>query len=267
VNEEMPAAQTDPPAQVIPIARPASPAEYVSLALPPEPPSLGAVDLLIGVAIVWAADFLIGGLEIALMLFSGGDLRSGEMPDLSPLTLIGLSLTSALFAVFVSWHFVCVKYRKRFKSGFAILRVSGRTIAGSVLLGVGGAIVGMFVLGQYANEESFMAKLISQPGGLEAICLLGLLVPPLEEIYYRGFIFSVLQKKLGAFWAIVIVTAWFGGAHAFQLAGDWVGFAMVVCMGGLWTLLRHYTRSLWPSIIAHWVYNTLLTVPALLLGN
>ena len=79
-----------------------------------------------------------------------------------------------------------------------------------------------------------------------------------EEIYYRGFIFPVLCRKLGAVWSILIVTVWFGGVHAAQLHGDWALLPIVTGMGFIFTVQRYLTGSLLPSIVTHWTYNTFL---------
>lgn len=227
--------------------------------------SVGGIDLLVGVAIAWAAEFLIGGVIGVVILADSPNPGAGETPSLSPNLLLATSLLSAAVMVGVSWFFVCRKYGRGVMQGFAVAWTGGRNLALCVCIGLVGAVLGTILMAFYTTEESFMAELTSTSAGLYAVCVLAVILPPLEEVYYRGFIYPVLYEKLGR-WAVVIVTIWFGGAHAFQLSGDWVGLAVVVCMGAVWTLQRHITRSLLPSIVTHWVYNTTLVAFSILAG-
>jgi len=91
-----------------------------------------------------------------------------------------------------------------------------------------------------------------------------LLVSPFEEVYYRAFIFGALKKMTGVVLAVIIVTGWFTLVHVQQLWEDPIGIPCIMIMGATWTILRHRTGSLVPSIVSHWTYNTLLVVIALL---
>ncbi len=226
--------------------------------------SVGGLDLLIGVAIIWAAEFLISSAIGIVLLMQNPNPGAEGAPHMSPGLLLTASLLSAAIMTGVSWFFVCRKYGRTIRLGFRVAWKGGRNLALCVCIGIVGAVLGGILLMNYSTEDSFMAELVSTPGGLYAVCVMAVLLPPLEEVYYRGFIFPVLHRKVGH-WAILIVTIWFGSAHAFQLAGDWVGLAFVVCMGAIWTLQRHLSRSLLPSIVTHWVYNTTLVILSILM--
>ena len=51
---------------------------------------------------------------------------------------------------------------------------------------------------------------------------------------------------------------WFGAAHAPQLLGVPLNLLIVTMMGFVWTLQRHYSGSLIPGLVTHWVYNASL---------
>lgn len=240
-------------------------ARAIPLALPVKPTSVRGVDLLIGVGIVWAAE-LLTGVAIGVVLVASGAVSQGDDTlDMSPALLLVSALMSAGFGVCVSWYFVCRKYRLSSRIGFAFSRIGIKTTCLSVLMGIVGAALAAVLLDRYSTGESFMAEVTSTRDGLIVVCLIALILPPFEEIYYRGFIFPVLRKKLGPVWAIIIVTCWFGAAHGFQLAGDWVGLGVVAGMGCIWTLQRHLTGSLVPSIVTHWVYNATLVISSLVI--
>jgi len=220
------------------------------------PRSVRGRDLLAGVGIIWAIELAFG----AVLALSGGPRAEGAGPIMILVTtMLG---TAAVFVV--SWGFVCRKYGKSLVEGFAIRRVPRRTLVVSATIGVVSGVVAAVLCFLFSTGESFMHELASTPLGFAVTAFLALTVPPVEEIYYRGFLFPVLTRKLGVVGGILVVTVWFGMAHGFQLAKDPVGLAIVVVMGLMWTLQRHLSRSLVPCIVSHWVYNATLFAVSLL---
>jgi membrane protease YdiL (CAAX protease family) len=250
--------QYDQAPPVIPMARAVT---------PPQPTSVTGIDLIIGVAICWGVElgggFVIGVVAGLTQSPLGED--SGEFMPPAEL-LLPAALFSGFTAALVSWYFVCRKYGKSLKDGFRLHSIGILVPVTCVLLGLASAVVMGGVSGHEDTQDSFMAELVSSQSGLVALVILFLVLPPFEELYYRGFIFTVLRNTLGPAGAVILVTLWFGAAHSLQLAGDWLALACVCTMGLIWTVLREVTKSLWPSMIAHWTYNATLVVLALLLG-
>jgi membrane protease YdiL (CAAX protease family) len=229
---------------------------------PPPPDSATWRDLLIALPILWAFDLALGvALGVALVI-SGGSFELESVPW----ALLATTIVSNLFCAVVTWYCVCRRHHQRFKEGFALRHPGRKALMVAVAIGIVGGLTGTVLLVLYSTGQSFMARLASTPSGLVAVVLMALFVPPFEELYYRGFVFPVLKNGLGAGWSIAIVTAWFGFAHSFQLAGDWVGIPVVLTMGLIWTLLRHWRDSLVPSIVCHWTYNTTLAIAAVVSG-
>lgn len=85
-----------------------------------------------------------------------------------------------------------------------------------------------------------------------------LVVPPLEELFYRSFLYRYLAKPdflsvpLGAFrwWPFLLTSAVFGLSHSQWLAGILCGFVYqgLVC----------YTKRLGDAMVAHAITNALL---------
>ena len=225
------------------------------------------LDLLQGVAIIWLASLVFGiplGIALALRGGMGAACEGGEA---SVVLAIGILITSLLSQAVISvvcWYFVCRKYRRTLVTGFALHRPRIHVLVLCIAIGLAGAVVGSRILSAHAAGESFMAKFSSTSVGFATVTVLMLVGPPVEEIYYRGFIFPVLRRKVGPVLAIAAVAVWFGVAHVFQLMGDWIAVPIVAGMGLVWTIQRHVHRSLVPSIVTHWVYNVGLLLVALL---
>ena len=96
-----------------------------------------------------------------------------------------------------------------------------------------------------------------------ALYLLSMLcVGFLEEIIFRGFLYSALREK-GVRWAILISGATFGIGHVVNLlnGAEFLPTLLQVCyaaaIGVLFTVIYHKSGSLHPCIIAHCAVNML----------
>jgi membrane protease YdiL (CAAX protease family) len=251
----------------IPITEPEAP----KIPLKTEP---SGRDLIVAVAIVWcvgvAAQVLaaIGYVAIAV-------LRSGHAPDIreTPSMLLCFAVLDWIVTLPIVVYFGCWRYRRSFADGFALYGIPRRTAVISVAIGVGGALAAGVVMTLFGTGNALIYRIAVEetPGGgvhmANLFIMFALLVPPLEELYYRGFIFTILRRSLSAKWAIGIVATWFALIHALQLFGEWAGLVVVVIMGIIWTVQRHMHNSLTPSIISHWTYNVCLIVMQELSAN
>lgn len=220
----------------------------------PGPVPIPGSDLALGVGILWGSEIVA---DVVLAVSTGGDPE-----DIAPLALLARSIATALITVLVTWIFVCRRRGQSFPSGFAITRLRRSAWIWSVGLGAAGAIGGHALFSLFSTGESFMSRFTETTEGLAVISMLALLLAPVEELYYRGFIFPVLERKMGGAAAVAVVAVWFTVPHAFQLAGDWVGLPVIFGMGLLWTVQRCRSDSLTPSIVSHLTYNSVLVIAA-----
>jgi membrane protease YdiL (CAAX protease family) len=79
--------------------------------------------------------------------------------------------------------------------------------------------------------------------------------PLVEELVYRGVIYSALENAAGKAIAIVIVSLLFAGVHVLQYSNN-VGVIVVITMLSFTlTLARANTGSLLPPFIIHLIFN------------
>ena len=216
-------------------------------------------DLIKGIAIIWGAGICVITISVIPAL-----KRGPEQFEMSPLNMLFITLFCSIVTFVISWYFVCRKYHRGLVEGFALHKPNKRVIVLSVAIGVAAAVIGGSLIERYAAGESFMAKFAATPGGLAALIIMAVVMPPFEEAYYRGFIFPIIERRAGAALAIVVVVIWFGAAHASQLSGDWIGVPIIAVMGLIYTLQRYVHKSLVPPILTHWTYNTVLAVVSLI---
>ena len=79
--------------------------------------------------------------------------------------------------------------------------------------------------------------------------------PLVEEVVYRGVLYSAIQRSIGVKGAIAIVTALFALVHVPQYWGS-PGTIILICLLSLvLTLVRVSTGNLLPCIILHTIFN------------
>ena len=95
-----------------------------------------------------------------------------------------------------------------------------------------------------------------------AAASLAVLVPAAlwEELFLRGYAFSVLRERWGPVAAIAMTSQLFGWMH-FLNAGATARTFIVVCLAGVFLgLIREATRSLYAAWAAHLAWNAVLVV-------
>ena len=234
------------------------------LSTPAGPPDPAAdwVDLLKAVGLIWLAQIV---LSIPLFFLGGGSAPEYLEPhQLDPVALLAFGVATAGLTVFILWRFMCKKYGLGLLEGFGITRVNRDTWVQSATIGFVCAVVVGLVGSMVPAGNSYMARLMSTPGGLLVVCFLAVLLPPVEELHYRGFIFPIARKYSGTAVAVTITAVWFTAAHVSQLAGDWLTLPFIFGVALVLTVQRQITGSLTPPMISHWVYNMTLVAATLI---
>ena len=102
------------------------------------------------------------------------------------------------------------------------------------------------------------SRLLDVPGFprmvVQILAVLG--APLVEEFVFRGAFFAALARGWGIRWAGVVTTLLFMALHAPDKAGWWPGFLVIGFLGAMLVLLRLRYKSLWPGMLAHFLYNS-----------
>lgn len=202
----------------------------------------------------WDAVWALGG---AVVLWEA--MPSGEAVQIS-----GIFLKDAAVAI---WILALARAR----------RITARDVgwslthfAGDIGRGVISAILILPLLSLVLLAAVVLAGSSSIPGELAipappsraAAVLMILILPLLEELFFRGFVYRLLRSNLPELFANVLCSALFGAAH-----GDTGLFLAARFIGSL-LMCRLYDRTgtLWSSLAAHATFNAILLLgPAVLL--
>ncbi len=123
-------------------------------------------------------------------------------------------------------------------------------------------IVGFFAVAGVVNylipeqDNELLRILRSSRTAVFVVAFLATFTAPLvEEVIYRGILYSAIQRSVGVIGAIAIVTTLFAGVHFWQYWGS-PGTIFLICLLSLvLTLVRVRTGNLLPCIVLHTIFN------------
>lgn len=135
--------------------------------------------------------------------------------------------------------------------------VTGKQMGLTVVGALGGMFFMNFMLTILPIPEELLGDLTSGMGSLTsypfwlAIIVNAILIPILEEVVFRGYIFSRLGKAMPAAVAAVISSVVFGLCHGGLVWAIWAGIVgLIICV------VRIKSGSIIPGIIFHIIMNT-----------
>lgn len=103
--------------------------------------------------------------------------------------------------------------------------------------------------------SDFWAKL-HNPVAYYYLFIVPFVSPLFEELFYRGFVFTVLEKRIGWVSAVLLSSIAFSAFHTTNI----ISFNLELFVKGvMYGLLRKWDGSIWSSVAAHSTNNLLLS--------
>jgi membrane protease YdiL (CAAX protease family) len=100
--------------------------------------------------------------------------------------------------------------------------------------------------------DQFFAK----PRDAYLVSIFAIAIGPLmEELFFRGFLYPVLARRMGVGWGIFFTALPFGLIHMFQYGYAWGVVLLIFLMGAVCTAVRAVTKSVAASFLVHVGYN------------
>jgi CAAX protease family protein len=192
--------------------------------------------------------------------------RQFELDRLLTVLSIGSSFPAHLLTLVMCWMVVTSNGRRSFGE---TLGWSWHTqfkwvhaVALAFLMMGFGLLIGKIL----PNQETELDKLLKMGTSVRIVvaALAVLTAPFVEEIVYRGVLYTSIERAWGKNAGIVLVTLVFAGVHYFQYRASYAALTAIVSLSLVLTLLRAATGKLLPCIATHLVYNGLNAVVLLL---
>lgn len=86
------------------------------------------------------------------------------------------------------------------------------------------------------------------------------LAPLMEELFFRGFLYPVLARRMGLAVSVVITALSFALLHGAQLMFSWGAVLVIFIVGLVLTIVRARTNSVAAGMIIHMAYNATITI-------
>lgn len=115
------------------------------------------------------------------------------------------------------------------------------------------AVVGHFIPQQ---ENDFLRILQSSRAAVFAVAFMATFTAPLvEEVVYRGVLYSAFQRTFGVAASVIVVTGLFALVHVPQYYPSYSTIILICLLSLILTLIRVKTDNLLPCIILHTIFN------------
>jgi len=138
---------------------------------------------------------------------------------------------------------------------------SMRLIFGGMFLAITVTIFSQY----FPGPETPLEKRLTTSTAIIAFSIFGAFFAPfLEEIIFRGFVFTALEDIEGAKTAVPLTALLFAIPHAHQLWGNWSALGVIFVVGYVLTAVRHRFDSVVASVIVHTSYNAMILGMSLL---
>lgn len=214
--------------------------------------------ILTAVTFVLAQLFVVPGL-FRLAYPEATPMELLQKPALMLLSQLLLYAVMALFMVLL----VEGKYHTRF---WPAIRWNWPGVAGVSFVGVGVLMLGFDILGRFLPmpKNTPFDQFFDRPFDAYLTAAFAVTLGPLmEELFFRGFLYPVVARRLGAVWGILLTALPFGLMHFFQYGNSWGAVLIVFLVGVVLTAVRAMTKSVAASFLAHVGYNgTLMALAA-----
>jgi membrane protease YdiL (CAAX protease family) len=79
--------------------------------------------------------------------------------------------------------------------------------------------------------------------------------PFVEELVYRGVLYSALRRAVGVASAVALVSIMFAGVHVYQYYNNIAVIAVITLLSVTLTVVRAVTGKLLPSFMIHLIFN------------
>jgi membrane protease YdiL (CAAX protease family) len=183
-----------------------------------------------------------------------------QKPSLALLSELLTYLAVAIYMILL----VEGKYRARF---WAAICWNWPGMGGFSLVGLGVLMLGLDVLGRFLPmpKETPFDQFFARPSDAYLTVAFAITLGPLmEELFFRGFLYPVVARRLGIVWGILLTALPFGLIHAVQYGYAWGAVLIIFLVGVVLTAVRARTKSVASSFLAHVGYNGTLMILAAL---
>jgi uncharacterized protein len=123
-------------------------------------------------------------------------------------------------------------------------------------------LIAMLVIYTFGQQETELERILrsSRAAAVLTAIVATATAPLVEEMIYRGILYSALQRVTGAVLAVAIVTLLFAGLHVLQYWPNFGAISAITLLSLVLTVIRARTCRLLPCYMIHLVFNGIQSV-------
>jgi hypothetical protein len=177
-----------------------------------------------------------------------------QKPTLAILSELLTYIVVALYMILL----VEGKYHARF---WQAIRWNWPGRSAAAFLGIGVLMLGLDLMARFfpMPKSTPFDQFFAHPSDAYLTAVFAVTFGPLmEELFFRGFLYPVIARRLGVFWGIMLTALPFGLIHLMQYGYAFGAVLVIFLVGVVLTAVRAKTKSVAASFLAHVGYNATL---------
>lgn len=203
--------------------------------------------------------FLVAAVAHALPPFR--HLTLIQVAEKPIVAVIGQAIAYLLIVVFMA-QIVHLRQQPALLTAISWNPSGLETVLRALAGGAGLAVLGMVydaLTSRWMPKSLPIEKYFSDTTTSYFLALFGIIFAPfVEELFFRGFLYPALARRIGTISAVSLTAASFAVIHQGQLAHAWVPLTWLFIVGTVLTLVRARTRSVALCVAIHMGYNVTL---------
>ncbi len=223
---------------------------------PPRDPVWNLWDVVMMVVITVGAIFLFFNV-IALTAGAFGYRVSGSMSAHTVQIVLAAEFLGYIVLLFFMYQLVAHHYGRPFGEAVRWILPSGYSWLMFVFLGLV-LSVAVQLLGKVLPSPPVLPidRFFQDRTTAWMMMVFGVSMAPLmEELFYRGFLYPALARRVGMLLSTVVTALAFALMHSSQLGNAWAPLLILFLVGLVLTVVRIITKSVVPSFLIHVGYN------------
>jgi CAAX protease family protein len=132
----------------------------------------------------------------------------------------------------------------------------------SAALAVSMFIATLLLVGFFGGQKTDLDRILesSRAAAVTLATIAVLTAPLVEEMIYRGLLYSAFQRAIGQWGAVIVVAGMFAGLHVVQYWPNAGAISSITLLSVVLTTLRARTGRLLPCYVVHLVFNGVQSV-------
>jgi uncharacterized protein len=241
-------------------AQPLLPTPVEPPVLPSENPPWSGWDVLRIAMLMFIVPYLI--IPVAALIVQRTLYRDLSIIDVAQKPWVALTTQFGCYLVVAAYMIMLVEgtFHQRF---WPTIRWNWPRRSWPWLMALGAALVSLEGLERFFHVPSHipLEDFLKTPLAAALTVIFAVSFGPLmEELFFRGFLYPAIARRLGVFVAVLLTSVAFGLIHGAQLGFAWGLVFIIFLVGLVLTIVRATTGSVASSFVVHVSYNATLSI-------